>query len=88
MYKDVEHWVRSCTDCSTHNHPRNTYRAPLLPIPVNWAFQRLAIDILGPLPVTWQGNRYLVVITEYLTKWPEIFPVKNIDVVTIAKLSK
>lgn len=66
--------------------PRNTHRAPLLPIPVDSAFQHLAVDILGPLPVTWQGNRYLVVFTEYLTKWTDIFPVKNTDAITIAKL--
>ena len=86
MYKDVEHWVRSCTDCATRKSPRNQLRAPLLPIPVEGAFDRLAVDCLGPLPVTWSGNRYLVVFTEYLSKWPEIFAVPNIDAVTIAKL--
>lgn len=86
MYKDVEHWVRSCQDCATRKNPRNKYHAPLLPIPVDAAFSRLAVDVLGPLPITWSGNRYIVVFTEYLTKWPEIFPVKNADAVTIARL--
>ena len=86
MYKDVEHWVRSCQDCSTRKKPRNKRRAPLLPIPVSAAFERMAVDILGPLPVTWQGNRYIVVFVEYLTKWPEIFPVQNTEATTIARL--
>lgn len=86
MYKDVEHWVRSCVDCATRKRPRNNLRAPLLPIPVDGAFDRLAVDCLGPLPVTWSGKRYIVVFTEYMTKWPEIFAVKNIDAVTIAQL--
>ena len=86
MYKDVEHWVRSCVDCATRKRPRNNLRASLLPIPVDGAWDRVAVDCLGPLPVTWSGNRYIVVFTEYLTKWPEIFPVKNIDADTIAKL--
>lgn len=86
MYKDVEHWIRSCNDCATRKKPRNKSRAPLLPIPVSAAFDRMAVDILGPLPVTWTGNQYIVVFVEYLTKWPEIFPVKNIDAVTIACL--
>ncbi|CAG8614942.1 14065_t:CDS:2, partial [Cetraspora pellucida] len=30
------------------------------------------IDIVGPLPLTRNGNRYLVVAIEYLTKWPEV----------------
>lgn len=86
MYKDVEHWVRSCVDCATRKRPRNNIRAPLLPIPVDGAWDRVAVDCLGPLPVTWLGNRYVVVFTEYLTKWPEIFAVKSIDADTIAKL--
>ena len=86
MYKDVEHWVRSCQDCSTRKKPRNKRHAPLLPIPVSGAFERIAVDILGPLPATWSGNRYIVCFIEYLTKWPEIFAVKNIDAVTIARL--
>lgn len=86
MYKDVEHWVRSCQDCSTRKKPRNKRRAPLLPIPVSAAFERMAVDILGPLPVTWKGNRYIVVFVEYLTKWPEIFPVQNTEAITIARL--
>ena len=86
MYKDVEHWVRSCNDCSTRKKPRNKLRAPLLPIPVSAAYERMAVDILGPLPVTWKGNRYIAVFVEYLTKWPEIFPVKNIEAITIARL--
>lgn len=34
MYKDVEHWVRSCVDCATRKTPKNRLRAPLLPLPV------------------------------------------------------
>ena len=50
------------------------------------AFDRLAVDCLGPLPVTWLDNRYLVVFTEHRTKWKEIFAVPTIDAETIAKL--
>lgn len=83
MYKDVEHWVHSCQDCSMHKKPRNKYCAPLLPVPVSAAFERLAVDVLGPLPTTWSGNRYIVCFIEYLTKWPDIFAVPNIEAVTI-----
>ncbi|CAB4421453.1 unnamed protein product [Rhizophagus irregularis] len=34
-------------------------------------FDRIGIDIVGPLPTTKKGNKYIVVATEYLTKWPE-----------------
>ena len=40
MFKDVEHWCKSCQDCSMRKTPRNSKRAPLLPIPVG-PFERV-----------------------------------------------
>ena len=86
MYKDVEHWIRSCVDCATRKTPRNKHKALLLPIPVEGPFDRIAVDCLGPLPTTWSGNKYIVVFTDYLTRWVEAFPVPTITAVQIAKL--
>ena len=66
--------------------PRVTNKAPLLPIPVENAFDRVGGDCVGPLPITKRGNRYLIVFSDYLTKWPEAFPVPTIDATLIAKL--
>ncbi|CAG8784058.1 6079_t:CDS:1, partial [Cetraspora pellucida] len=33
---------------------------------------RVGMDIVEPLPLTRNGNRYLVVAIEYLMKWPEV----------------
>ena len=48
--------------------------------------QRVAMDILGPLPETERGNRYILVITDYFTKWTEAFPMSNMEAHTVAKL--
>lgn len=42
------------------------------------------MDILGPLPTTSSGNRYLIVIVDCFTKWVEAFPLKNIRAKTVA----
>ena len=86
MFKDVEHWCKSCQDCSMRKSPRNSKKAPLLPIPVENAFDRLAVDILGPLPASRKGNRYIVVFTDYLTRWCEAFPVPSVEATVIARL--
>lgn len=86
MFSDVNHWCRSCCDCAMRKSPRNRHKAPLLPIPVQDAFDRLACDIIRPFPPSKLGNRYVVVFSEYLTKWVEAFPVPSIEAPVIARL--
>ena len=44
------------------------------------------MDILGPLPTSTNGNRYLLVITDHFTKWVEAFPLANQTAETIATI--
>ena len=86
MFTDIQHWVRSCIDCQMRKTPRNKMKAPLLPIPVDGAFDRVAVDCLGPYPESYSGNRYVFVFSDYLTRWPEAFAVSSMEATVIAKL--
>ena len=86
MFKDIEHWCRTCIDCAMRKRPRHHHKAPLLPIPVQGPFDRLAMDILGPLPTTHDGNRYILVFSDYYTRWPEAYALPSIEAPRIAQL--
>ena len=43
------------------------------------------MDVLQ-LPPTYNGNRYAIVFSDYLTKWPEVFPSPDQKAETIARL--
>ena len=66
--------------------PRNSKSAPLLPLPVEGAFDRVAVDVLGPLKPSNRQNRYIVVFSDYLTRWCEAFPVPRVEAKVIARL--
>ena len=52
----------------------------------SYPMERIALDILGELPMTEEGNKYIVVISDYFTKWTESYPMKNMEASTVARI--
>jgi transposase InsO family protein len=48
-------------------------------------FERIAIDVAGPFPLSDQRNRYLLIAMDYFTKWPEAYALPNQEVSTVAE---
>lgn len=48
--------------------------------------ERLAIDVLGPLPTSEAGNKFILVVMDYFTKWPEAYPLPDQGAVTVARV--
>ena len=46
--------------------------------------ERVALDVLGPLPVTERGNKYVLVVGDYLSKWTEAYPIPDQTAATVA----
>ena len=64
LFKDVEEFCHSCGECQkclTRRGPR----APMVPLPVmEERFQHIAMDVVGPLPRSHSGNRYILVVCD------------------------
>ncbi|XP_075547607.1 uncharacterized protein LOC142582079 [Dermacentor variabilis] len=76
--KDVENFVRSCDACQRSGKPGETWKAPLKVVPlITEPFRRLVIDMVGPLPKTKSGYRYLFTMLCPATKFPEAIPLKE-----------
>ena len=60
-------------------------KAPLIPMPIiSTPFERVGIDIVGPMNRSRKGNRYLLTICDYATRYPEAIPLSNIRTSTVA----
>ena len=86
LYKDVADFCRSCDKCQKSTH-RKVPKAPMIPVPaVEEPFARIAMDIVGPLPRSRAGNRYVLVLCDYATRYPEAIALRSIDAENIAEV--
>lgn len=86
MFADVCQWCHSCTPCATQKPPAKKTVAPLTPLPVEGPFDRAAVDIVGPLPQTHDGSKYIIVFCDYLTTWPEALALPDTKADRIARV--
>ena len=81
---DVIVWCQSCEVCQRRKSPVRKFRDPLQQYNVGAPLERVALDILGPLPETYNGNRYILVISDYFTRWVEAFGMPDQEASTFA----
>lgn len=56
-FEDVKKWCRECTECASRKNAGANPRAPLQSTVVSRPFERIAVDMLGPLPLTGEKNK-------------------------------
>ena len=85
MYHDTVQFVSRCPQCATVTGGSRQHRPPLHPIPVSRPFQIIGVDVME-MPTTDQGNRYVLVFQDFLTKWPMVYPMPDQKSLRIAEL--
>jgi len=85
MRKDIIQFIKECTDCARRKTGHKAM-APLGEVPVATEFlDVVALDIVGPLPVTESGNKYLLTFVDNFTRFCEAIPIAKQDTETIAR---
>ena len=83
MKADIKEFVKSCKICQKRE--RRKGEAPLEPITkVTLPFHQIGIDVVGPLPITLSGKRYIVIAVDHFTKWIEARALEEADAQSIA----
>ncbi|KAL5510330.1 hypothetical protein EMCRGX_G005859 [Ephydatia muelleri] len=65
--------------------PAPKRKAYLQSIQVGYPMLIVSVDIMGPLPITDEGNKYVLVVMDYFPRWAEAYPTKNQEATTVAR---
>jgi hypothetical protein len=85
MLNDIREYCQKCEEFARQRRCKN--RATLLSLlPAAGPFERLGLDFVGPIhPTSYEGNNYILVITDYFTKWVEVIALPDWTAETTCK---
>lgn len=85
MLNDVKNYIKQCQSCQINKTSRITYKSPMeITSTSSKPFEKLSMDIVGPLPLTEDGHKYILTMQDDLTKFSNAIPISNREADTIA----
>ena len=84
MRADIERWCRCCRTCSLSKKGPSRGKSPLIQELTSSVWERVAFDIIGPLKTTERGNRFILTVVDYFSKWVEAYPLTEHTAKTVA----
>ena len=75
--EDINLYVKQCDVCAADKGPSKKSRAPMGSLKTGAPWDVVAMDYLGPLPITPRGNRYILVLTDHFSRYVEVIPVPD-----------
>ncbi|XP_021345000.1 uncharacterized protein LOC110444964, partial [Mizuhopecten yessoensis] len=87
LQSDVVRYCRSCDVCQRTVPKGRITKAPLGSMPlIDTPFKRIAVDLVGPLqPATDRGNRFILTVVDYATRYPEAVALRGIETERVAE---
>ena len=85
LKQDVSKFCQACLSCAKNKLQTRKPHCKLQPLPIpQRPMEVIEMDLVGPLKTSAHGNRYLLVITCLLTKYPECVPLPDKSARTVA----
>nr|AAT85304.1 reverse transcriptase (RNA-dependent DNA polymerase) domain containing protein [Oryza sativa Japonica Group]ABF96312.1 retrotransposon protein, putative, unclassified [Oryza sativa Japonica Group] len=80
MLEDCFRYYKGCQDCQKFGAIQRAPTSAMNPIIKPWPFRGWGIDMIGMIsPPSSKGHKFILVATDYFTKWVEAIPLKKVD---------
>uniref|UniRef100_A0A2N9H380 Integrase catalytic domain-containing protein n=1 Tax=Fagus sylvatica TaxID=28930 RepID=A0A2N9H380_FAGSY len=77
MKKDAADFVKTCHTCQVQANLIHTHPTSLQNMATPWPFHTWGLDLIGPINPASGGCIWILVATEYFTKWVEAIPLRK-----------
>ena len=84
MKRDSKDLVKTCHACQVLGAAIHTHPNVLQDMTTPWPFHTWGLDLIGPINPPSNGYIWILVATEYFTKWVEAIPLKKATGATVA----
>ena len=85
MQREALEYIRKCDQCQWFAPSIHQPGGILNPLSSPWPFAQCGLDIVGSFPKAVGNKKYLLVGTDYFTKWVEVEPLANIRDVDVKR---
>ena len=86
MFKDIFTHVKSCQTCQKNK----TYHKSIAPMIITSTsktpFERISLDLVGPLPISEHNNKYILTFQDDLTKFIQAIPIPIQEASTVSEV--
>ena len=86
MNVDTTLYVKTCAICSKNKDPRVKPKAELGSYHAGARIERVHLYMMGPLPESDRGDKYIMVMVDQFSHWVEIQPLPEISTETTARM--
>lgn len=86
MFGIIKNYVKSCKKCQMNKKNKRAIMPMMISSTSKKPFDKVFMDIVGPLPTTTRGNKFILTFEDDLTRFMDCYPLPNAEAGTVAKV--
>lgn len=86
MLTDITKYIKKCSLCQKNKISKISKMPMVISDVAKKPFEKIYMDIVGPLPTTYNGNIYILTFEDDLTRLMDCYPMPNLEAATVERI--